>query len=324
MHRIFTAVLGLILTGLAPIASASAQPLVSGTWVDQYGDRPGVILLDVRSADTFRAGHVEGSVNAPYPGGWRKLDPRNGTPLPSPIEFERLMGMLGIGRTHHVVIVADTMRPGEAAVAAEVYFTMRYYGHRAVSIVDGGVRGIVASGVALSQGDSPKRGDVARYKANPNKRIAAGFDRVFTALGNSQLIDARSTAKYLGLRSVNYVARAGSIPGSTNLPFNWLIDRNGRFLDKQSIAALLVTVGIDPDEPVLTFGNTSREGALLWFVAHELAGYRKTRLYVGALAEWAAKDFAPMIRRIDLTKKSVQVPAVGRLSNLIVRGVPKG
>lgn len=75
-------------------------------------------------------------------------------------------------------------------------------------------------------------------------------------------------------------------------------------------------------EPLVIFGNTSREGALLWFVAHEIAGHRTARLYVGSLAEWAAKDFAPMIRRIDLSKGDSKVPAVGRLSNLIVRQTP--
>lgn len=306
---------------LAPL-SADAEPLVNAAWVELYEDHSDLVLLDVRSDDAFRAGHVAGSVQTSYPGKWRRLDGARGIVLPSAREFGRLVDSLGITAQSYVAIIADTNAPGGAAKAAEVYYTFRYFGHRKVSIVDGGIRALKANGnLSFATGRS-RANRTAGYVAQRNRLLLATFDQVYTAMGRTQMVDARRTDQFLGLRKASYVERGGSIPGSRNLPFDWLVADDGTFLDGASMAALLNSVGLVEDSRLIVFGNSSREAALVWFAAYELAGFRKTQLYVGAMAEWAAKDFAPMERRIDLSKKDAGTPAIGNLSSLLLAATP--
>ena len=300
-------------------AVASAEPLVSAAWVQGYLGHANLVMLDVRSEKAFHAGHVEGSIHSAYPGNWRTFDPVAGSKLPRRAKFDLLMADLGIKRLSHVAIIADTQRPGGAAKAAEVYFTLKYFGHSRVSIVNGGIRAIAARRLPLKSGASKVKTSLDIYSSRPNKLLLATFENVFKSLATSQLIDARRNDEFVGMRKVRYVARPGSIPGSLNLPFDQIIGADGEFLGEDAMSDLFSAIGAKKNGRTIIFGNSSREAALVWFAAYEVAGYRKTQLYVGGVAEWAANIAAPMVGRIELSKDRGLVPAAGRISNLMVR-----
>lgn len=324
MFGIFKKALGSVaILAAATLVSTSvtAKPLVNAAWVQYVEGHENLVLLDVRSQKAFRAGHIAGSVRTSYPGKWRSLEEGRGTVMPTATEFARLADSLGITPRSHVAIIAETRAPGGAATAAEVYFTLRYFGHRYVSIVDGGIAALKAnSNLTFETGPSvptPTTG----YYTNRKNLLQADLEQVFTAVGHAQMLDARITEQYLGLRKASYVERAGSIPGSRNLPYKWLLSDDGTFLDDTAIASLLTTIGLDKNRRMIVFGNSSREAALVWFAAYELARFRKTQLYVGAMAEWAAKDFTPMVRPTELSSADEKKPAL-RLSGLTRNAAP--
>ena len=93
------------------------------------------VVLDLRPAAQYAAGHVPGAVMADYEhSGWRvKLPDGAGGALPPVSQIAAIIGKLGVGDADEAVLVSD-----DFAAAARIYWTFKVLGHREVTILDGG------------------------------------------------------------------------------------------------------------------------------------------------------------------------------------------
>jgi thiosulfate/3-mercaptopyruvate sulfurtransferase len=147
------AVLAIVVFALFGTAGSAlaAQPLVDAAWLRQNGDKPNVVILDVRnklgkgSEKVYRAGHIPGSIYSDYlRAGWRtKMDGVVGQ-LPPVAALEKLIGGLGIGNGSHVVVVAGGVSALDMGSATRIYWTFKVLGHDEVSVLDGGYRAYAA------------------------------------------------------------------------------------------------------------------------------------------------------------------------------------
>jgi thiosulfate/3-mercaptopyruvate sulfurtransferase len=134
-----------------------------------------------------------------------------------------------------------------------------------------------------------------------NEDLAASRNRVLSAGRSITLIDARLQGDFLGINKPEWVARYGTIPGAKNVPANWMtVDGRGQFRDLAEYTKLFEHLQIDHRDEMIVFGNGSQTGSLVWFVLHEILGNRRTRLYAGGMAEWAADRVHPVERRVNL------------------------
>lgn len=291
-----------VLVFLAWTATArAAEPLVDGAWAVANLNAPNVIFLDVQSARNYQRRHIPGSIHTDYPEeGWRYFTSELGVVLPSPVEFGRLAGSLGIGNDSHVVIVATGSSERDMSVATDVYWTFKLFGHAEVSVLDGGLRAYRSARGQVEQGAGRKL-PATEYSSRRRSRILAEYDDVFGALGVNLLVDHRPYANYLGINKSDLTLSYGAIPGTKHLPADWLMqDGGGTFRPVAELRRLFAYADIATEGRVIAIGDSSLEGSLGWFVMSELLGNKQARLYAGGMAQWTRRGDNPLVRRVNV------------------------
>ena len=258
---------------------------------------PGTVVLDLRSADAVRAGHLPGTVRSDYAAdGWR--EGRNGVPgyLPGDEALSGLLGRLGIGPDKAVAIVPPGPTAGDFSIAARVYWTLKAAGHPSVSILDGGFPAWAARD---GQEGATETGDPAPAPAGPypvsrvdEVRAELGAVERAVADASAALVDSRGPDSFAGREKSPHAARAGRLPGSLNLDGARAFDgASGRLRGRAELERLF---GAVPDGPSIAFCNTGQAAATDWFVLSEILGRPGVRLYDGSMSEWTADPSRPV------------------------------
>jgi len=254
---------------------------------------PEIVVVDLRhdlgqpdawGEAQYQAGHVPGAVFAHLD---RDLSaPKTGSngrhPLPSPAVCAALFGRLGIGAGTQVVAYDQ----GSGAYASRLWWMLRWLGHDAAAVLDGGFDRWTREGRPVTAEVPVPR--PATFAARPVATLvdAAG---VASAIGSGSmlLIDARAPERFRGeVEPLDPVA--GHIPGAVNRPFLRNLGPDGTF----KAAALLraefdALLGGKPPATVVHqcgSGVTACHNAL----AMEIAGLPGARLYPGSWSEWCA------------------------------------
>ena len=135
--------------------TARDGPLVSAAALAaELAQDPPPVLLDVRwrlggppGIDSYRQGHLPGAVFADLD---RHLagppGPMGRHPLPDPAAFQAAMRAAGVSQDRPVVVYDD----GDATAAARGWWTLRYFGHQDVRVLDGGYRAWAGAGLAVT------------------------------------------------------------------------------------------------------------------------------------------------------------------------------
>jgi thiosulfate/3-mercaptopyruvate sulfurtransferase len=172
---------------------------------------------------------------------------------------------------------------------------LKWAGHDAVAVLDGGLRAWQEAGGALTGQEEP-----AHFQSNftlgpPLRRLVTTKD-VLARLGPAQtLVDARAPARFRGeVEPMDPVA--GHIPGALNRPSNENFAPDGRFKPAQQLRAEFdaLLAGRDPGTVVHHCG--SGVSAVPNVIAMELAGLGTPSLYAGSWSEWCADPSRPVAR----------------------------
>ena len=238
------------------------------------GHLPGAIFLDM---DSDLCGEHTG---------------RNGRhPLPEPDRLAAVLGASGIGPGTQVVAYDE--RGG--ASAGRLWWMLRWLGHDAVAVLDGGLPRWLAEGRPVTT-DVPKR-TPARFEGRPRDdgKVDAGFVLANLDGGDSVLVDARVPARYRGeMEPIDPIA--GRIPGARNRPLTQNLDANGCFKAPEALRADFETLldGVAPAKVVHYCGSGVSSCHNL--LAMEIAGLGGSRLYPGSWSEWIADPSRPIER----------------------------
>jgi thiosulfate/3-mercaptopyruvate sulfurtransferase len=106
---------------------------------------------------------------------------------------------------------------------------------------------------------------------------------------DTNLIDARSVAQFIGKEKTNTVQSLGTVPTSVNVNFDKFYhnDKPG-FASKDEVAALTKAASVSDEKGIITFCNTGHLASIAWFGLSEVEGLKNVRLYDGSMAEWTA------------------------------------
>jgi thiosulfate/3-mercaptopyruvate sulfurtransferase len=271
-------------------------PLVSvPALAAELAQDPAPVLLDVRwrlggppGIETYRQGHLPGAV-------FTDLDrdlagppgPAGRHPLPDPAVFQAAMRAAGVSSRRPVVVYDD----GDATSAARGWWTLRYFGHPDVRVLDGGYRAWTAAGLAVTTAEpAPGPGD---FTADPGHMPVLDASGAEEAARTGRLLDARAGERYRGeTEPVDPVA--GHIPGAVSAPTAANVNPDGTFKDPAHLAARFSALGVTPGAtgPVATYcgsGVTAAHEVL----ALALAGI-PAALYVGSWSSWVADPARPV------------------------------
>lgn len=245
----------------------------------------------------FRAGHLPGAhylhLDRDLAG---RPDGRNGRhPLPDPHAFAASLRACGLHLGRQVIAYDSS----GGVYAARLWWMLRWIGHRAVAILDGGTQAWTAAGRPLEHGDAPPAapGDFVAHPVDPAATVTAAD--VLADLGSPSrlIIDARAPQRFRGEPNpLDPVA--GHIPGARNRYFADNL-MEGRFKPADLLAeAFAPLLPASPDREIILqcgSGVTACHNAL----ALEIAGIRGAKLYPGSWSEWIADPDRPVARGDD-------------------------
>lgn len=205
-------------------------------------------------------------------------------PLPDPAELERALRAAGV-RSGRPVVAYDG---GECQAAARLWWTLRWAGHEAVQVLDGGYAAWAEAGHPVEPGAvTPEPGDFAVTPGGMAVLDAAG---ALLMAREGVLLDARAATRYRGEEeTVDPIA--GHIPGALNLPAAELIGPDGRFWPAEELRARFARLGVTSGTAVGAYcgsGVTAANTLLALAVAGLPEATGGAALYVGSWSEWVA------------------------------------
>ena len=276
---------------------------------------PGAVYADLDHALSARHGEpaLAGTVLAaesdlPASGGRH--------PLPSRERFAVWLSSVGFTNRMQAVVYD---RNG-VNFCGRLWWMLKWAGHDAVAVLDGGLQAWQASGAAVSQGTGPTHFQSNFELGTPLCELVT-TDAVAAQLANGNqrragvLLDARAAARYRGeVEPLDSVA--GHIPGALNRPFSSNLAEDGRFKPaaqlRRELEALLAGspqeqqwAAADGPNGTTTQGGKNQTGQVVHYcgsgasatvniLAMEIAGLGKTALYAGSWSEWCSNPQRPV------------------------------
>jgi thiosulfate/3-mercaptopyruvate sulfurtransferase len=267
--------------------------LIDTATLDSHAADPSFVIVDCRFSledpewghRAYTEAHVPGALHADLK---RDLSAAptgtNGRhPIPSVEHLRRAFGRLGIDAGRQVVAYdQDT-----GIFAARLWWLLRWLGHDAVAVLDGGFAQWVAEGRPTTS--RAELAAVRHFAGEPRGDWLQTAEDVEASIrrGDGRLVDARAPERFSG--AVEPIDRvAGHIPGARNYFFKRSLDERGRFLPpkvlRQQLAAALD--GARPEETTCYCG--SGVTACHNLLAMEHAGLPGAKLYAGSWSEWSS------------------------------------
>lgn len=268
-------------------------PLVTTEWLARYLSQENVRVLDGswylpqsgrNTRLEYEHAHIPGAVFCDLEA-ISDADASLPHMLPSPGQFAREAGLLGIGNDSFVVVYDSS---GLSMTAPRIWWMFRAFGHERVAVLDGGLKKWREEGRATEAGIvTPAPGE---FTARPSLETVRSIQDMKTnqESGREQVLDARSRGRFQGTDPEPRPGlRAGHIPGSHNLPYQELTANDGSLLPPAELRARYEAAGIDLAKPVVTTcGSGVTACALL--LGLRILGARSVALYDGSWSEWGS------------------------------------
>jgi thiosulfate/3-mercaptopyruvate sulfurtransferase len=264
------------------------NPLVTANWLLENLHNPQIRIIDCRfvlgqpSAGkvAYNTGHIpsaifldlETDLSAP-----KHPDGAGGRhPLPDPDNLAARLGSLGIG-DQHTVIAYDDPSTGQGFYAAHLWWLLRYLGHDAVQVLNGGI-GAWTGELETNTPQHPS----TRFTTNP--RLEMVVDAATVASSQAKLFDARAPERYRG-ESEPLDRKAGHIPGAENLFWASALE-NGIW---KSPEAQRQRLALESAEDTIFYCG-SGVSACANLLALEIAGLGGAKLYAGSWSDWVSDE----------------------------------
>lgn len=257
-------------------------------------------LMQPQQGDVlYRQAHIPGAVRADLD---RHLSAAKGAPdaasggrhpLPARAAFAAWLASVGFTNTMQAVVYD---RQG-VNYCGRLWWMLKWVGHEAVAVLDGGWQAWLAEGGASESGLEDTSREASNFALSPARCVQTATNSVAERLGSTSqcLMDARAQARFLGeVEPLDPVA--GHIPGALNRPFSQNFGADGKFKPAQELRAEFEALlgGRDPASVVHHCG--SGVSAVPNLIAMEVAGLGRSALYAGSWSEWCSDPSRPMVR----------------------------
>jgi thiosulfate/3-mercaptopyruvate sulfurtransferase len=212
-------------------------------------------------------------------------------PLPDPATLAMTFGRLGIGDDMQVVAYDQD----SGMFAGRLWWLLRWLGHDAVAVLNGGFATWLAEGRGTMAGHEHRR--AAEFHGAPRGDMMVSADRVSALIGMSdwRLVDARAPERFRGdVEPIDKVG--GHIPGAVNHPFKSNLTETGAFRSAGELRETLrSSLGDVPPDRIVCYCG-SGVSACHNLLALEHAGLRGAKLYPGSWSEWSSDPSRPVER----------------------------
>jgi thiosulfate/3-mercaptopyruvate sulfurtransferase len=203
-------------------------------------------------------------------------------PLPSREHFAHWLGACGISE-HTQVVVYD--RQG-MNYCGRLWWMLKWCGHEAVAVLDGGLQAWVAAGGDVASGPALPVSPAVFALRQPLLVLKHTAD-VSAQLGRpaQTIVDARASARYKG-ETEPFDPVAGHIPGALNRPFPSNLTPQGFMKSPAELKTEFEALLNGRDASSVVHHCGSGISAVPNVLAMQIAGLGATALYAGSWSEW--------------------------------------
>jgi thiosulfate/3-mercaptopyruvate sulfurtransferase len=256
---------------------------------------PDLRIVDVRAVlgqrtagrAAYAAGHVPGAAYLDLEDDLSGPIGRHGGrhPLPSVEALASTLGAIGIAAGRHVV----AYDAGDAMVAGRLWWLLRWLGHDAVQVLDGGFAAWLAAGGPVTT--DPAVHPPETFVPRPRPEMLVDRGELLAGLGDPGrvVVDARAAERYRG-EVEPLDPRAGHVPGAVNYPYADNLE-GGVFRDPEALRARFAPLAAAREVVVYCGSGVSAAHDLM---ALEAAGIHGAKLYAGSWSDWVSYDDAPV------------------------------
>jgi thiosulfate/3-mercaptopyruvate sulfurtransferase len=280
-------IMAFALLGPIPARSSEIPPIISPDWLLQNLGDSRMIVLDIRSPEQYKKGHIPGAINAPM-SLWAVSNNGLSLELPSNDMLRDLIGKSGINTTSSVVVVNKVDTDFSRADPARVAWTLHVAGIENVGILDGGYNRWVREKKTISSViENAKPGT---YAGKVDRSSLATKADVLRKLDKATIVDSRVPEEYFGIS-----LPSGHIKNAVDLPAPWMFESNGTFRKTEELEAMATGVlGSNKSREVIMYCGVGGYASAWWFVLKRVLGYRNVEVYDGSVEEWTKDSTAPM------------------------------
>lgn len=279
------------------------QTLISAADLAAHIDDPAWVVVDCRhdlmnlaaGRGAYASGHLPGAVFADIE--TVLSGARNGAdgvflgrhPLPDREVLAEALRDSGIDDTTQVV--AYDAHGG--MFAARLWWLLRWLGHEAVAVLDGGMAAWEDAGQPLTTEvrTRPRGSFSVRAPFVPTVTVREVLDNLQS--GQRIVIDARAADRYRG-ENETIDPVGGHIPGAKNRFFKDNLGADGRFKDAAQLREEFGALIDDPAASIMQCG--SGVTACHNLLALEVAGLPGAALYPGSWSEWVGDPARPVAK----------------------------
>ncbi len=264
---------------------ANPHLLVDGNWLLAHIDDPTIRIVDVRSDEEYQSGHIEKAVRLELASIRATVNGVRGM-VASKTVIEDIFGKLGLTRESYIILYDE----GDSLDAARVFWTLEYYGHEEVSILNGGWSKWVND--EYPQSVETPLFDEMIYSATVRPALIANAQYILENFENPAVLvlDVRSSLEFDGIEVKS--KRGGHIPGSVNVEWRDALNADGTFKSAGELFQLYQRVGVTHDKEIITSCQTGHRASHGYFTMR-LLGYT-ARMYDGSWEEWGNKEGLPI------------------------------
>ncbi|MFN8447891.1 MAG: sulfurtransferase [Anaerolineae bacterium] len=276
--------------------------LVITDWLHDHLDDPSVRIVDIRGHvlpaaqppphyfnhyDDYTKEHIPGAAFVD----WvleitDPADPRHATIAP-PERYAAVMRRIGVSEDTFVVAYDDA----SGMFAARLWWSLHYYGHPRVAVLDGGWNKWIAEGRPMTA-EIPQF-EPSAFEARANPGIFRSGTQVQAHLNAAQqLVDVRSPEEFAGKAS--RARRGGHIPGAINLPRPLLIRADGTMLSPEALRRRFASAGIGENSTDVVFYCNAGVSASFGLLALRAAGFSGGSVYDGSWKDWGNDENKPI------------------------------
>lgn len=244
------------------------------------------LILDARSQEKYKQGQIPGAAWVDHEE-WSKAFGKTQDPK----EWAKRIGDLGIENGDKVLVYDDAMQKD----AARIWWILRYFGHKDVRLLNGGVQAWTDAKQPLSKSDVAF--EIGKYliEAPQTDRFATGDDLLKMLKDKKiQIIDARSEKEHCGDEKLKN-KKGGAIPGAMNLEWTDALDKKTqKFKTREELASIFKNAGIDVGKPSVTHCQSGGRAAVMAFTL-ELMGASNVANYYRGWSEWGNREDTPTV-----------------------------
>jgi len=255
--------------------------IIDANWLASHLDDENVIIIDSRGIMPFRFSHIKNAM----PLGVEKVisTDENGSYLViAPQVAEQIFTSMGIDDTKVVIVYGEYPDPS----LARIVWTLIYFGHSNVKILDIGFENWLQSGYPVTKdfetknaATKPDRGFVAHVRTT--ERADAQFIYQEKDKPETTIIDARTPQEHLHAR----------IPGSILHNYEEGIGDMGKMIkDVEVLKQDFEKLGITRDKQIVCYCHSGIRAAHTYLQLKQ-AGFVNVRLYDGSIMDWAKRKY---------------------------------